>query len=113
MNPSEYNCKIYQMKALDANATAIFRSYAFLAKNNRLDKISADNYNLIYESTITAEQTPEETMEKLFSSLQSDKPADYRGHSLSVSDVIVLNDTAYYVDFIGFKKLDDFITERK
>ncbi len=34
---------------------------------------------------------------------------DFKGHSLSVSDVVVLEDNAYYVDDVGFKPLEDFI----
>ena len=44
------------------------------------------------------------------------RPADFTGHSLSVSDVVVLNDgstvKAYYVDSIGFAELPDFFKER-
>lgn len=112
MSSQEYNCKIYQMNASSANAKAIFRSYESVIKNNQLDKIRADNYSLIYERTVTAESTPEDTLEKLFRNLQSVKPVDYKGHSLSVSDVIILDNNAYYVDSVGFKKLDNFITER-
>ena len=44
------------------------------------------------------------------------RPADFTGHSLSVSDVVVLNDgstvKAYYVDSIGFAELPEFFKER-
>ena len=37
-----------------------------------------------------------------------DHPADFRGHSLSVSDVVVAKGKAYYVDTFGFKELKAF-----
>ena len=44
------------------------------------------------------------------------RPADFTGHSLSVSDVVALNDgstvKAYYVDSIGFAELPEFFKER-
>lgn len=51
-----------------------------------------------------------------FTNVDIQRPADFTGHSLSVSDVVVLNDgstvKAYYVDSIGFAELPDFFKER-
>ena len=56
------------------------------------------------------------TLEKLFYTFNIEKPGDFTGHSLSVSDVVTLDkggtETAYFVDSLGFKALPDF-TEPK
>ena len=53
-----------------------------------------------------------ETLEDIYRRFNIDHPEDFRGHSLSVSDVVVLHengaDTTYYVDSIGFRELPDF-----
>ena len=60
-----------------------------------------------------AELSPGETLEDIYTRFNTDHPEDFRGHSLSVSDVVVLHekgsDTAYYVDSIGFKEVPDFL----
>ena len=60
----------------------------------------------------SAELTPGDTLHAIFEDLNLDIPADYRGHSLSVSDVVVFHEygkeRAWYVDSIGFKELPDF-----
>ena len=45
-------------------------------------------------------------LDKIFSTLNANRPSDFTGHSLSVSDIIVVGDEAYYVNDIGFEKLD-------
>ena len=51
-----------------------------------------------------------------FERFNIDRPEDFRGHSLSVSDVIVINRgaeiTAYYVDSFGFQELPEFVQQR-
>jgi hypothetical protein len=59
---------------------------------------------------------PHETLENLFYKFNMERPEDFKGHSLSVSDVIVIRErgksTAYYVDSLGFKQLDRFEKSR-
>ena len=51
-------------------------------------------------------------LESLYAMFNINRPEDFRGHSLSVSDVIVLRDgeekKAYFVDSIGFRELPGF-----
>ena len=51
--------------------------------------------------------------QQLYQKFNCARPLDYHGHSLSVSDVIMLNQdgkiSAHYVDSIGFKELPDFL----
>ena len=60
--------------------------------------------------------TEKDTLDGIYERFNIQRPADFTGHSLSVSDVVVLNDgstvKAYYVDSIGFAELPEFFKER-
>ena len=70
-----------------------------------------------YEKTYTAPLTPGTTLEGIFEKFNIDRPEDFKGHSLSVSDVVVLHqngqDTAHYTDSIGFVEVPEFLREQK
>lgn len=70
--------------------------------------VERDNYRMVYAMQLK----PDETLEDIYKRFNIDHPEDFRGHSLSVSDVVILHengtDTAYYVDSFGFKELPDF-----
>lgn len=51
-----------------------------------------------------------ETLEAIFQKFNIDRPEDFKGHSLSVSDVVVVGGDAYYVDKAGYKPLKVYIT---
>ena len=57
------------------------------------------------------------TLDGIFEKFNIDRPADFTGHSLSVSDVVVLHqngqDTAHYVDRFGFKEVPEFLREQQ
>lgn len=57
-------------------------------------------------------QTQGETLEAVFEKFNIDHPTDYKGHSLSVSDIVVLHEdgenTAHFVDSFGFTELPEF-----
>ena len=67
------------------------------------------NYELIY----TAPLAPGTSLEDIYSRFNIDHPKDFKGHSLSVSDVVVLHqngqDTAHYVDSFGYKDVPEFL----
>ena len=75
--------------------------------------MEAANYDLIY----TAPLTPDMTLESIWEKFNIDHPKDFKGHSLSVSDVVVLHqngqDTAHYVDSFGYKNVPEFLQEQK
>ena len=58
-----------------------------------------------------------EALEELYLTFNLRRPEDFRGHSLSVSDMVVLNREgqagAFYVDRIGFKELPGFLEQMK
>ena len=86
------------------------------------DAIKPENYNLIYTGELAelAEdypmlQTQGDKLEALYEKFNIDHPADYKGHSLSVSDIVVLHEngknSAHFVDSFGFTGLPDFMRE--
>ena len=75
--------------------------------------VTADQYRCVYSSLYL----PNEDMNAIYSIFNDDPPADYKVHSLSVSDVVIMNQNgdmkAYFVDRFGFQELTDFVEERK
>lgn len=82
--------------------------YKFRSFEEAKDKFSLDDYDSIYKSTISHEYDhPKKILELLFAIFNVQRPIDFKRHSLSVSDVVILEDKDYYYcDDIGFKKLD-------
>ena len=77
--------------------------------------IKPENYELIYVGNLSKlqEQTQDETLEAIYEKFNIDHPEDYRGLSMSVSDIVVLHqngeNSAHFVDSFGFTGLPDFI----
>ena len=71
------------------------------------------NYELVY----TAPLAPGTSLDDIFTRFNIDHPKDFKGHSLSVSDVVVLHqggqDTAHYVDRGDFKQIPEFLQEKQ
>ena len=102
---------IYQLKHGDETRDLRFEPYDRLqATGNVVDKA---NYELVY----SAELTPGTSLEDIYTRFNIDHPKDFKGHSLSVSDVVVLHqngqDAAHYVDSFGYKNVPEFLQEQK
>ena len=102
---------IYQLKHGDETRDLRFEPYDRLqVTGNVVDKA---NYELIY----SAELTPGTSLEDIYTRFNIDHSKDFKGHSLSVSDVVVLHqdgqDTAHYVDSFGYKSVPEFLQEQK
>ena len=101
---------IYQVPAGPEGRDFRFRSYEELqAAGLTVDR---KNYALVY----TAPLDGKTTLENIYRTFNTDdRPADFRGHSLSVSDVVVINrggkEEAHYCDSIGFTPVPEFIQE--
>ena len=71
-----------------------------------------DNYELIYTGTLASNGSQLEKLEDIYRTFNIDHPADFRGHSLSVSDIVALKEQGvvsyHYVDSIGYKELPTF-----
>lgn len=85
-----------------------------ITKDN-FDAIKPEKYELIYVGELSElqEQTEGEMLEAIYEKFNIDHPEDYRGHSLSVSDIVVLHqngkNSAHFVDSFGFTGLSDFM----
>ena len=82
-------------------------------------KISRANYNLVYAAPLTFVANETQTiLNNIYSDFNtSERPTDYAGRSVSVSDIIVLkhngNISSHYVDSVGFVELDSFLGEER
>lgn len=85
-----------------------------ITKDN-FDAVLPENYKLMYlgELSEMQGQTQSETLEAIYTKLNIDHPADYKAHSLSVSDIVVLHEngenTSHFVDSFGFTELPKFM----
>lgn len=101
--------EIYQIRRVDETRDVRFEPYERLLKAGL--KPDFKTYDKMYEadSSMLSGKSTGEKLESVFYVFNQERPEDFKGHSLSVSDVVVLDDTAYYVDSVGFKPLKDFI----
>ena len=102
---------IYQLKRGDETRDLRFEPYDRLqATGHTVDRA---NYELVYTAPLTKDMTLGDIWEKF----NIDHPADFKGHSLSVSDIVVLHqngeNTAHYVDSIGFQQVPEFLQEQQ
>ena len=111
LSGSEKQFGIYQITARDPEHDYRFMNLDFVKRHGM--EVNCADYELVY----TAPLTENDTLEAIYERFNIQRPADFTGHSLSVSDVVVLNDgksiKACYVDSIGFAELPDFFKERK
>ena len=102
---------IYQLKGGPETRDYRFEPYERLqAVGLAVDR---QNYNLVY----TAPLDGKTTLEDIYRTFNLDRPADFTGHSLSVSDVVVLNrsgkEEAHYCDSFGFTPVPEFFLQRE
>ena len=75
--------------------------------------IDAANYKCVYSGRLHEN----EKLDDLYAVFNDNPPADYKAHSMSVSDVIITNRggdmQAYYVDRFGFAELPEFAAQRE
>ena len=91
---------------LQINDDAAEREYKLFEPYHRVikryGKISPNDYKVIYFGKIPNGST----LEDIYAMFNLYHPEDYKGHSLSVSDIIVVDNHMYYVDSYGFRCLD-------
>ena len=109
--PDKDTFSIYQIKGGDETRDLRFEPYDRLqAAGNVVDRA---NYELVYSAPLA----PETSLEDIYTRFNIDHPKDFKGHSLSVSDVVVLHqdgqDAAHYVDSVGFREVPEFLQEQK
>ena len=102
---------IYQLKGGPETRDYRFEAYESLQEAGLA--VDRQNYDLIY----TAPLDGKTTLEDIYRTFNLDRPADFTGHSLSVSDVVVLNrsgkEKAHYCDSFGFTPVPEFFLQRE
>ena len=98
---------IYQLKG--GNETLDYRFEPLDSIHRNGLSVKPENYELVYEAPLTTK----DNLESIYTRFNVDRPADFTGHSLSVSDIVVLHqdgrDTAHYCDRVGFSEVPEFL----
>ena len=98
---------IYQIKDDSPGENYAFMNMSFIESHGM--QIKKEDYELVYVGELFGNMS----LDDIFERFNIDRPEDFRGHSLSVSDIVVLNDgenvTAHFVDSISFEQLDHFL----
>lgn len=105
--------KIYQLKSGEDNHEYRFTSLSELNKYGL--SLEYGRYEKKYEAPLSDVQKSDlpTTLNSIYEKFNIDIPGDFKGHSLSVSDIVVLDKSPYFVDRIGFKKVQNFLPEQK
>ena len=98
---------IYQIRDDSPGENYAFMNMSFIESHGM--QIKKEDYKLVYVGELSGNMS----LDDIFERFNIDRPEDFRGHSLSVSDIVVLNDgekvTAHFVDSISFEQLDSFL----
>ena len=98
---------IYQIRDDLPGENYAFMNMSFIESHGM--QIKKEDYKLVYVGEFLGNMS----LDDIFERFNIDRPKDFRGHSLSVSDIVVLNDgekvTAHFVDSISFEQLDSFL----
>ena len=102
---------IYQIKGGPETRDYRFEAYESLQEAGLA--VDRQNYDLVY----TAPLDGKTTLEDIYRTFNLDRPADFTGHSLSVSDIVVLTrsgkEEAHYCDSFGFTPVPEFFLQRE
>lgn len=94
--------KLFQVKS---NLT---RTYGFVGLSLLIEHgggVNLDNYDLVYEGTIN-ETNKVAILNDLYYLFNQERPEDFTGRSMSVSDIIQLGNEYYYCDSFGWEKVE-------
>jgi hypothetical protein len=74
------------------------------------------NYELVYTAPLNREGSKPEILEQLYAKFNLDQPADFQGHSMSISDIVALKQdgmvSCHYCDSVGFQEVQKFLPEK-
>ena len=103
---------IFQLKETEATEDLHFRSAGELERQGLQPE--ADHYEIIYTEPLPPLKDRDVFLEDTFRRFNIDRPESFRGHSLSVSDIVAIRQngeiTAHFVDTIGFQELPGFFS---
>lgn len=104
----------YAILQLRRSDDTLYERFASMRELGRMGKEpDIDHYEVVYVGELTQKGDQIDVLEGLYTKFNIDRPEDFKGHSLSVSDIVALQVggvvSSHYVDSIGFAELPDFI----
>lgn len=113
LNMPEDGYAIYQLSPGSEFRNLRFEPYQrVLDAGDTIDRV---NYEMVYTGQLTEKLDTFDHLNRLFFRFNHDKPDDFRGHSLSVSDIVAIKQkgeiSCHYVDRWDFKELPDFLAK--
>ena len=102
---------VLQLKRIDETENMRFMGYRYLEQHDIHPTI--EQYDVVYHGSLEQSAAPSSQLEDLYVKFNINHPVDFRGHSMSVSDIVALKVagevSCHYVDSIGFVELPGFI----
>ena len=102
---------ILQLRFSEETASIRFESLERLRQQGNEPQI--DHYEVVYTAPLVSYTDRDVLLEQTYEKFNRDHPSDFRGHSLSVSDIVALREngavTCHYVDRFGFQELPGFL----
>lgn len=110
LSHTENSYAIYQYRQADDAIGYQYMSLDFIEKMGM--SVKGSDYQMMYQGVLEVQ----DTLEDLYIKFNIDRPEDFKGHSMSTSDVVILKHDgemkAYYVNDIGFRELPEFVDQR-
>ena len=111
-NPSD-SFAIYQLRDNDDTARLHYMNSEYLEKKGLT--VQKENYAAVYAGNLDRRDDTQDKLNELYEIFNIRRPEDFRGHSLSVSDIVALKQngvvSCHYVDSWGFKELPGFLKQ--
>lgn len=111
-NPADSYC-IYQLRRDSELAELRFMNSHYLREHGI--EPAFDHYEAVYSGSLPSGSSTEARLDDLYMKFNAEHPQDYTGHSLSVSDIVVLRQngavSSHYVDSVGFTAVPAFLSE--
>ena len=109
-NPAD-SYAIYQLRDGEDTSPLRFMNAEYLEQKGLA--IERNNYDAVYAGDLESTGDTQGRLNTLYQTFNIDRPADFCGHSLSVSDIVALRQngvvSCHYVDSQGFKEVPGFI----
>ena len=110
-SPTDSYAILQLREDVEDNIPLMFANYSYLQKKEMEPEI--DRYEVVYHGSISMSGDVDRQLEDLYVKFNIDHPNDFRGHSMSVSDIVALKVAGevsfHYVDSVGFQKLENFM----
>ena len=108
-NPGD-SFAIYQLRDNDDTARLRYMNSEYLEKKGL--SVQKENYAAVYAGDLDRGGDTQDRLNELYETFNIRRPEDFRGHSLSVSDIVALKQngvvSCHYVDSWGFEELPGF-----